>query len=434
MLKVTPYLELDQQAKQLVDRANNTMISLTFSESAVLYQLLIADSVCGKEALLDAGWPDRVVAATSLTQCVSTLRKKLEAYPEVQLKTVARRGYELYVSKRSHIKMLAVNDAESIKTALIDVPMMVKIGGILVLLLFILWSWYTSDYHSAVKNSSLWNTDKKVALNIGGTKEIIPMFYQSNVEYLHPSMWQKHLAPESNHLANFEGFEGYVATDGDNYSMAICPNVIDGECAGHNLMNITAIDRNPAGLDISHFSELAERLEKRIRYNRIIIPHNDNDNDNDNDNEVGDITEHHYHADVYFPVAGELLVRSDLSLSLIYEDDNSGQFYSATCITDEDCLTTPIKYKVRGTFKQYEQKINDLTVDVFQVKVSQKEFIKPEVVSPSAMNFYRAIRKHDITDDVLYFYRVHTDEKSAVWISPILGSIVAWYKYDQVRI
>jgi DNA-binding winged helix-turn-helix (wHTH) protein len=428
LLRVTPYLELDQQAKQLVDRANNTTISLTFSESAVLYQLLIADSVCGKEALLDAGWPDRVVAATSLTQCISTLRKKLEAYPEVQLKTVARRGYELYVSKRSHIKMLAVNDAESIKTALIDVPMLVKIGGILVVLILILWCWYNSDYHSTVKNSSLWNADKKIALNIGGTKEIVPMFYQSNVEHLHQSMWQKHLAPESNHLTHIDDFEGYVATDGRNYSMAVCPNVIDGECTGHNLMNITAIDPNPAGLNISQFAELTERLEKRIRYNKIIIPRNENEN------ELGDITEHHYHADVYFPVAGELLVRLDLSLSLIYEGDNSGQFYSAACITDEDCLTTPIKYKLRGTFKQYQQQINGLDVDVFQVKVSQKEFIKPESVSPSAMYFYRAIRKHDITDEVLYFYRVHTDENSAVWISPILGSIVAWYKYDQVRI
>ncbi|WP_044556147.1 winged helix-turn-helix domain-containing protein [Shewanella piezotolerans] len=425
MLKVTPYLELDEQAKQLMDRVKNTTISLTFSESAVLHQLLIADGVCGKEELLAIGWPDRVVAATSLTQCISTLRKKLENYPEVQLKTVARRGYELHISERSHIKMLAVNDAESIKTALIDVSMMVKIAGIVLVLLLILFGWYNSDYHRSVKNSSLWNADKKIPLNIGGTKEIVPMFYKSEVEHLHHSMWQKHLAPESNHLDNFKNFEGFTATDGRNYSMAVCPNVVKGQCSGLGLMNIAAIDPNPAGLNINQFAELSERLEKRIRYNKIIIPHDSSD---------GDITEHHYHADVYFPVAGELLVRADLSLSLIYEGEDSGQFYSATCITDEDCLTTPIKYKVRGTFKQYQQKISGMAVDVFQVQLSQKEFIKPETVSPSAMHFYRAIRKHDITDEELYFYRVYTDEKSAVWITPILGSIVAWYKYDQVRI
>ncbi|MEZ9198808.1 transcriptional regulator [Shewanella sp. 10N.286.54.B9] len=425
MLKVTPYLELDEQAKQLMDRVNNTTISLTFSESAVLHQLLIADGVCGKEELLAIGWPDRVVAATSLTQCISTLRKKLEDYPEVQLKTVARRGYELHISERSHIKMLAVNDAESIKTALIDASMMVKIAGILVLLLLILLFWYSSDYHRTVKNTGLWNADKKMALNIGGTKEIVPMFYKNDVEHLHHSMWQKHLAPESNHLEDFKGFEGFSATDGSNYSMAVCPEVVKGQCSGLGLMNIAAIDLNPAGLNINQFAELSERLEKRIRYNKVIIPHDSSD---------GDITEHHYHADVYFPVAGELLVRADLSLSLIYEGEDSGQFYSATCITDEDCLTTPIKYKVRGTFKQYLQKISGIAVDVFQVKLSQKEFIKPETVSPSAMHFYRAIRKHDITDEELYFYRIYTDEESAVWITPILGSIVAWYKYDQVRI
>ncbi|QQX80701.1 winged helix-turn-helix transcriptional regulator [Shewanella sp. KX20019] len=430
MLKVTPYLELDEQAKQLLDRANSTTISLTFSESAILYQLLTTDSVCDKDELLAVGWPDRVVAATSLTQCVSTLRKKLEAYPEVQLKTVARRGYELHVSERSHIKMLAVNDAESIKTALIDVSMVVKVGGILVLAALFLICWYSSDYHNTVKNTGLWNADKKMALNIGGTKEIVPMFYQSNVEYLHQSMWQKHLAPESNHVSHIDNFKGYVATDGNNYSMAACPNYTEGECNCHGLMNITAIDINPAGLNISQFAELTERLEKRIRYNKIIIPHGKNELEHSQ----GDIIEHHYHADVYFPVADELLVRSDLSLSLIYEGENTGQFYSAACITDEDCLTTPIKYKLRGTFKQYQQKIDDMTVDVFQVKVSQKEFIKPETVSPSAMYFYRAIRKHDITDEELYFYRIYTDNKSAVWITPILGSIVAWYKYDQVRI
>ncbi|MCL1049737.1 winged helix-turn-helix domain-containing protein [Shewanella abyssi] len=430
MLKVTPYLELDEQAKQLLDRANSTTISLTFSESAVLYLLLTADSVCDKDELLTVGWPDRVVAATSLTQCVSTLRKKLEAYPEVQLKTVARRGYELHVSERSHIKMLAVNDAASIKTALIDVSMVVKVGGVLVLVALLLTCWYNSDYHNMVKNSGLWNADKKMALNIGGTKEIVPIFYQSNVEHLHKSMWQKHLAPESNQLSSLDSFKGFSATDGANYSMAVCPSYAGGECNCHGLMNITAIDINPAGLNVSQFAELTERLEKRIRYNKIIIPHGINELEHSQ----GDIIEHHYHADVYFPVADELLVRSDLSLSLIYDGDNTGQFYAAACITDEDCLTTPIKYKLRGTFKQYQQKIDDMTVDVFQVKVSQKEFIKPETVSPSAMYFYRAIRKHDITDEELYFYRIYTDNKSAVWITPILGSIVAWYKYDQVRI
>lgn len=35
MLKVTPYLELDEEAKQLVDHASNTTVTLTVSESAV---------------------------------------------------------------------------------------------------------------------------------------------------------------------------------------------------------------------------------------------------------------------------------------------------------------------------------------------------------------------------------------------------------------
>ncbi|ABV85841.1 winged helix-turn-helix domain-containing protein [Shewanella pealeana] len=427
MHKVTPYLELDEEAKQLVDHANNKTITLTVSESAVLHQLILSiSSVCTKEDLLAAGWPERVVAATSLTQCVSTLRKKLEPYPEVVLRTIAGRGYQLNVSTRSHIKMLAVNDAESVRAALVDVSLLVKLSGIVILILIALSMWYFSDYHGVVKAKNSWDATKKVPLNIGGTEQDVQLIHKDNVAHLHPSMWQKHLAPESNHLDGMSKFNGYALTDGNYYSMAVCPDADQNKCLGKGLINITAIDLTPAGLNMQTFTELTHKMEKRIRYNRVIIPHDEPG--------TSGFVEHHYHADVYYPVQGNMLVRSDISLSLIYKGENVGKFYSAACVTDEECETTPIKYKIKGDFTQYREKINDLDVDVFHVKVTQKDLINPEHVSPSAMHFYREIRKHEIIDSDLYFYRIYKDSETAVWIVPILGNLVAWYEYDKVKL
>lgn len=427
MLKVTPYLELDEEAKQLVDHASNTTVTLTVSESAVLHLLLLSSSsVCTKEELLAAGWPDRVVAATSLTQCVSTLRKKLESYPEVMLRTIAGRGYQLNVSTRSHIKMLAVNDAESVRAAIVDVSLLVKFSGILIALIIGLSIWYFSDYHGVVKDTASWNADKSIELNIGGVKQDVQLLYKDNVAHLHPSMWQKHLAPEVNHLTDLNKFNGFALTDGNYYSMAVCPDADDKSCSGNGLINITAIDPTPAGLNMKNFAALTKKMEQRIRYNRVIIPRNEPG--------TSGFVEHHYHADVYYPVQGNMLVRSDISLSLIYEGKDTGKFYSAACITDEECKTTPIKYKIKGKFKQYQEKINGLDVDVFHVKVAQKELIKPDEVSSSAMHFYREIRKHEIVDSDLYFYRVYKDIDTAVWIVPLLGNLVAWYEYEEVKL
>jgi len=437
LLKVTPYLELDQEAKQLVDRISDTTINLTFSESAVLSHLLCStESICDKESLLEKGWPDRVVAITSLTQCISTLRKKLEPYPEVQLKTIARRGYQLHISTKSHIKMLAVNDAESIRSALFHVSLMVKIVGVLIVLGIIAYYWYGSDHHSVLQESKKWSSDKQISLNLGGTFGTAQLIYANDVNSLNSSMWQKHIAPESNQLQSFDNFIAFAFTDGHTYSFACCVNDEQGACPADQLINITSIGLKPAGLNMVKFMQTRKLMEGRIRYNRILIPENEvfNKPAYTFNGAIPDLIEHHYYGDIYFPVADELLIRADLSVSLVYEGDDHGKLYSSTCITDEDCLTTPIKYQVRGNFKQYRMNIDDVEMDVFQVKVTQKQLLTPQTVSPSAMYFYRQIRKHDILDEDLYFYRVYSDAGSAVWIVPVLGNIIAWTKYERVEL
>ncbi len=436
LLKVTPYLELDCEANQLVDRVTRTTIGLTFSESAILSHLLTTpDAICDKDVLLQVGWPDRVVAATSLTQCVSTLRKKLEPYPEVQLKTVARRGYQLHISIKSHVKMLAVNDAESIKTALFDVSLIVKLGGIVVLLALIAWAWLSSDSYNVVQETGKWRSDKQIPLNLGGTNENAQLIYPDGEDRLHPSMWQKHIAPETNQIASIDNFSAYAFTDGEHYSFASCETDRDGHCISEQMINLAAIGLTPAGLDMKEFMKLSRTMEKRIRYNRVLLPAHVVFEEKEKIKSVEpEFIEHHYHGDIYFPVANELLVRADLGISLVYGEENRGKFYSSTCITDEDCLTTPIKYQVRGEFEQYQEKIDNLNVDVFYVKVTQKDLIKPDVVSASAMHFYREIRKHNIRDEELFYYRIHSDNQTSVWVVPLMGNIIVWTKYEKVEL
>ncbi|MFB2780672.1 transcriptional regulator [Shewanella mangrovisoli] len=427
MHKITSYLMLDEQAKELVDLVHETHIGLTFSETAVLLLLLSSpNAIFTKEELLHVGWPERVVAPTSLTQCISTLRKKLESYTEVQLKTVARRGYQLHVSEQSHVKMLAINDADAIRDAIVGVSAWTKVAGIVMLGLILISVWYWSDHHAVVKRAAKWNADKYISLNIGGTLGTAQVLYIDDEEHLHPSWWQKHLAPEGNHISGLPYFSAFAATDGKNYSMAICPSLDAKDCNGKGIINITSIDATPAGLDMAEFIPLSKKMEERIRYNRIVLPIDDKG--------AGELLEHNYHADIYFPVAGELLVRTDLSMSLVYEGENRGKFYSTSCITDQDCLTTPIKYTIRGEFEQYQTQIDDLNVDVFHVKVSQKELTKPDEVSHSAMQFYRAIRKHDIRDEDLFYYRVYQNQGTAVWIVPQMGQLLAWTQYTQVKL
>lgn len=425
MYKITSYLTLDEQAKELVDHVNGTKISLTFSEAAILSLLLSSSkTIFTREQLLMAGWPNRVVTPTSLTNCVSTLRKKLEPYVEVQLKTMPRRGYQLHVSVQSNLKILAIKDA--IRDAIIGVSNWTKLLGIMLFGLILATIWYFSERHSVVKDVAKWHADKSIDLTLAGTTGSAQLLYMGENKNLHPSEWQKHLVPEGNQIDHLKYFSAFAATDGQHYSMAICPEQNPASCKGKDMMNITSIHSQAAGLKLKEFIPLTHVMEQRIRYNKIVMPLGEK--------ATGELLEHNYQADIYFPVAGELLVRADLSMSLVYEGENTGSFYSSTCITDQDCLTSPLKYIVRGEFEQYPTTIDNLNVDVFHVKVLQKELSKPDEVSPSAMAFYREIRKHDIRDKDLFFYRIHQNQHSAVWVVPLIGDMVAWTKYTPMRL
>ncbi|MCF1428442.1 MAG: hypothetical protein LPH21_00955 [Shewanella sp.] len=198
------------------------------------------------------------------------------------------------------------------------------------------------------------------------------LFFPKGADRPAPWRWQKHIAPESNLIPNLKYFSAFALADDSAYSMAICPSEDYRNCDGKGLMNIVAVDDKPAGIRMTEFIPLMHKMEQRVRYNRIIIP--------EGMCKKSDFNEHNYQADVYFPVANRLLERYDLNMSLMYDTEDSGSFYFSSCLTDQDCLTAPIKYTFRGDFIQDSAQIGDRNVDVFTIKVKYKDLYNPEEI------------------------------------------------------
>lgn len=424
MLKLTSYLQLDEDLNLLVDLQTGTETPLTFSEAAVLAALLQqCDKVLGKEVLLAAGWPDRVVAPTSLTQCVSTLRKKLQPYDDIQLNTLARQGYQLQINEPQNEVEVASTASSPQTDASEEAPSSKRLPILLACIVLLVLLAIAAGYYW-LNSAYRWQHETSIPLNIGGQKGQAQLIYRLGTDRPAPWRWQKHIAPESNHIAGFGNFSAYAMADNGIYSLALCPGGDYRNCSGKGLMNIVAVDDKPAGLDMTKFLPLMQAMENRVSYNKIIIP--------EGMCKKSDVNEHNYQADVYFPVAGKLLERYDINMSLVYDTDKSGSFYFSSCLTDQDCLTAPIKYTFRGDFTQDKTKIGDWQVDAFHIQVKCKNLYNPEMINPSAAYFFRNIRKDDIQDDQLTFYRLYQNEASAIWIIPRMGNIVVWTKYQKV--
>lgn len=80
--------EQDSQARDLSDLRPTTEVLLIYLQHR-------AGETVSKSDLMDALWPDTSVTENSLYQSVSELRRALQDNPDLELKTVPRRGYRL---------------------------------------------------------------------------------------------------------------------------------------------------------------------------------------------------------------------------------------------------------------------------------------------------------------------------------------------------
>ena len=115
-MKITECLIIDLDARDLVDLKSSHRCTLSLAEFEVLKCLVKhVGELVSKEALNAAGWPGRVVAPSSLTQCMSSLRRKLATQQEIELKNIPRYGYSLCIVDTNGLKEHGLGVGESDK-------------------------------------------------------------------------------------------------------------------------------------------------------------------------------------------------------------------------------------------------------------------------------------------------------------------------------
>ncbi len=421
-LQLTSYLVLDNQHLCLIDQRSGDEVKLSFAESAVLHHLVVRQhEICTKEDLLSVGWPERVVAPSSLIQCISTLRKKLEPYPEFSLKTVARRGYQVVINDDGLVVAPAVVSSpaqEPPKTSPKRTRMALMVMALLLVVGLVFVLQFPRIHASNTLSDWVWIESGKLKIgNAKGQTDVLASSKATNAEL---ARWQRHFG-SSYVQPVIADYKAFALTDGNTDSISICPGFETGKgCAGKDIININFPTTEKVNMDLPVFFELAKIMEQRIRYNRIelpTIPYHQ-----------GELTEHMYSADLYFPRNDQLLVRVDHNISVVYKDDSRGMFFASFCVTDQDCKTSPIKYDFEGEFVRYDAYIGDHKIDVFKVSTNSRNLHKPEVVTPAALPYYRELRRQSLSDEALYFYRFYQDEHSAAWVIPFYGHTVAWMK------
>ncbi|MBY6185258.1 winged helix-turn-helix domain-containing protein [Marinobacter hydrocarbonoclasticus] len=418
MVNLSKSLDFDTQAGSLIDKRTGDSIALTFSEAAVLAALIEKrDDICSKEALIEAGWPDRVVAASSLLQCISLLRKKLQPFPEIELKTLARRGYQLTIREIDSEEADEEKASRNWRPLAAALVIMIAISGLL--------GWYVGDYHKMLQNSQAWTGSITKSLTIGSARGALQILTRADQDSPRSTSWQRHFIETAVPHQHFNQFKAFGLTSEYGHSLALCPEFHQGHCSGKGLLNIAFPANERVNLDLPQFLKQAEMMETRIRYNRIQLPQAPEFQ--------GEMVEQIYQGDIYFPSNGRLLIRTDHALSLVYQDANSGVLSASYCVTDEDCITSPIKYRIEGRFKRYDRTFGGDKVEVFQVEVTRKNLFTPENVSPSALVFYRELRRQSLSKETLYFYRLHSDEKSGLWILPYMGNALAWMPRSELK-
>ncbi|GLS82218.1 CadC family transcriptional regulator [Paraferrimonas haliotis] len=425
--KITDYLELDIEGKYILNHIDDSKVALSFSETAVLNELVSHQGeICDKETLLGIGWPNRIVAPSSLTQCISTLRRKLTPFSEINLQAIARRGYQIQIVEQSQVKLVSLHDSETIRQAIVDVSPAVKAFGIILLFVLLAVLFYFSTNHRVTQIAHQWHDEPDISLNLGGQVNQLPLLSFRNSYATTSQNWQRHIDPAHNTSKAPRPFKGVALATSRTHSFAACflDGITHDSCQHSGAINLVAMESQPAAVDYGALSQIIAQVSDRFRYNRVLIPQGSE----------GHVTEHHYHADVFFPRANKKLIRGDFAISLIYERNNYGKFFYSVCITDEDCLGEPIKFNARGEFRKFSRRIGEHYVDIFYVTPTQHHLPRPDAIRDFALPFYQELRRVEVSTQPLIFYRLQDEGDKSLWVLPFMGNIVAWANYEKVRL
>lgn len=412
-MQLTSELSLNVAQQQLYNHRTSTCIDLSYAETAILQQLLSQQGeLVTKDTLMRIGWPNRVVAPSSLQQCISMLRKKLADQPTIELKTVPRHGYLLQLPHQP-----AVTKPFTRPT----MPVLLAIALLCSALLGYLSYSQQPQVHAYQEQglvSSLSGSQGLFTLLTSVADNAIDE--QVAAQRLHQQLLDEPSSPPP-----FDTFQGFAQLSANRDSIAICPNYQAGQCPGKQLINIRGDAERAGHLALSDFLSTKIRMEQKT-YNKLAIP--------ELQQHQGQLKEQMYHGDLYFSVQDNRLVRSDIRISLVEISADQGIFYFAACITDEDCYSTPIRYEIRGHFSRSTEIWPQRRVERYDISINNTELSSPNTLTDTAQRIYLALRKQHLTHKALSFYRIYQDDGTAIWQLPLAGDNLVWMQRHTLQL
>lgn len=411
-MQLTTKLSLNVAQQHLFDAEDSSRIELSYAETAVLQLMLKHQgTLITREALLEAGWHDRVVSPSSLQQCISVLRKKLANYPEIELKTIPRHGYILHLSTTEKPnKITPKNRAVWLFTIAVFACLLLMTYG------------YVSHHQPPYSETQL---DSQLSQVKGKMTLFSPRKSETILASTANQRLSNQIGNELDWQAPFKTFNSFALLNDKMDNFAICPDYQNQTCSGKQLINISSEKGHGSKLALSDFLTTKIRMEQKT-YNKLDLP--------ELRKHQGDLKEQIYHGDLYFSIDDHRLVRSDIRISLVDLAPASGIFYFAACITDEDCYTTPIRYEIRGQFKRTSEKWHHRKVERFDIEVSKTTLSSPNALSDTAQIIYLALRKQHLTQTGLSFYRVYQDDGTAVWQLPLVNNNIMWMQRQTLKL
>ena len=453
-MKITECLIIDLDARDLVDLKSSNRCTLSLAEFEVLKCLVKhVGEVVSKEALNAAGWPGRVVAPSSLTQCMSSLRRKLATQQEIELKNIPRYGYSLCIVDAGGIKehALSVGDSDKlsdgehnpsvirpVEEAQISTRVQGRKSGT--------YRWLSLVGVFVIIASLHFSGGLKKAVNILSLiaePEVASITERSFILAEKPSLMNtvqldnqsSQQVPVGHLLDNWFNYDAvlnnssekqiFMYDNGRYQSIALC-NEFDKTCGDNQPLNLVRSLTLPiAPLDIQWLADTKLRMEQ-VTYNKILL----------DQFEGGDkgLIEDIFRADVYYYSASQNVVRADVRLSLIFDSPNRGRLVAAACITDDLLKEVHIRYQFSGNFKLKQSKVDGKIVKTFLVDIGERSFTRPQILSKESATIYREIRKNVLKNESMVLRQLYQDDDSGVWMLPLWGDTMVWTHREQVML
>ncbi|PKG75173.1 hypothetical protein CXF86_09335 [Shewanella sp. GutCb] len=458
MVNITEFLIIDLDARELVDIHHSTRCALSLAELEVLKSLVNhVGEVVSKETLNAAGWPGRVVAPSSLTQCMSSLRKKLAGQTDIELKNIPRYGYSLCIIE--HAEAVTSTDIDNVSTFVKPAsgkfkapnshrinpiianvagwqgaltPRLYRLIGIAVVVTFVAGLHFSGGLKTIVNQLSLL-TEPDVAsitqkrFSLAKTPSLLNAVQLENQrkEIISADDVVENWFNYDNIFQNSTDKQLFSFDNGRYESVALC-NEFNEVCIDKQPLNLVrSVNAPTTPLDIQWLADTKLRMEQ-VTYNNILL--------DEFEPADKDLVEDVFRADVYYYSESKNVVRADVRLSLIFDSANRGKLVAAACITDDMLREISIRYQFSGDFKLTKSQVDGKVVSTFLVDVKERSFTSPQQISKESATIYREIRKNVLQNERMVIRQLYQDDDSGVWMLPLWGETMVWAHREQVSL